>query len=97
MCLSTSSKPVAWGVENCQFAWNEPGCKNILMYAGCLIRKEEEAVATHGEIILVFQIVKLKKNIYRKSSFLTKISFFHINAYVSLSVLFSNQFFRITK
>ena len=53
MCLSTSSKPVAWGVENCQFAWNEAECKDILMYAGCLIPKEsteEEDVDFHGEI-----------------------------------------------
>ena len=37
MCLSISSKPVAWGVENCQFAWNEDEYRDILVYADCLM------------------------------------------------------------
>ena len=47
MCLSTSSKPVAWGKDPCQFDWSEAGCKDILMYAGCPV----EAVDSHGNMI----------------------------------------------
>ena len=47
MCLSTSSEPVAWGKDPCQFDWSEAGCNDILMYAGCIV----EAVDSHGKMI----------------------------------------------
>ena len=36
MCLSTNFRPVAWGVEDCQYATSEAGCNDLLANAGCL-------------------------------------------------------------
>ena len=52
MCLSTSSKTVAWGRDPCQYARNEAGCKVILKYAGCLVVKENKPGDSHSVVFI---------------------------------------------